>query len=290
MRGSRNRGNVRTFLRIFLLVVLVVPGLKLLGVAPWATALYFGVLTVGAIAIFRQPAPERERIEEDESADLLIEEALPKAEGYLPSASDSGPFAMARNAAVGDGIVTAVSRRAARSGDDAKRPDATARRSNLAELIGLLDSDREVSWSEVQRLVRGFPGFEGLIDLMLHPPAKATLWQPAMPEEKMFVSDSLRPILASNIRPHAILLESHEVPVECAARLEREAGVDPDAFLRQCLKDRTPEVAAAAEQVLGARSQQTTLLRAAKPTPGARPDDATALLRATNGRDAEGPK
>ena len=138
---------------------------------------------------------------------------------------------------------------------------------NLVNLVALLEGDSPVAWSEVRRLVRGFPGWERLVELMLDPPLPTKGGQ-FFPQEGFNVSSGMRQKLLETLQPYAILVSMESSPIECAALLERNTGVNAVAFCKQCVHDNTPEIADSARIVLEACRNQETLMRGVHSTSG----------------------
>ena len=138
---------------------------------------------------------------------------------------------------------------------------------NLTQLVILLESDTEVGWDEVAVYVSGFRGFERLLEVIFDPPARISTSAPFYQQESNTVSDGMRTKLLDMVKPYAILLNSQLAPIERAAAMERDAGVKPVPFCKQCLHDGLPEVVSAAQAVLEACQHRGTLLRGTIETP-----------------------
>ncbi len=138
---------------------------------------------------------------------------------------------------------------------------------NLAHLVTLLESDTEVGWDEVAVDVSGFKGFERLLEVTFDPPARIATSAPFYQQESQTVSDGMRAKLLEMVKPYAILLNSRLSPIERVVALERDAGVKPIPFCKQCLHDALPEVVTAAQGVLEACENRGTLLRGISETP-----------------------
>jgi hypothetical protein len=148
---------------------------------------------------------------------------------------------------------------------------------NIVELVERLRSGTPIEWGEVEALVAHVPAWLTLVQLIHDRVATRQLLGYQLPDYPtlFIVPQALRERLLELFQPYAILLDQRYTPVERAARLESEAGVDVTSFCEKCLYDHDPMIVEAAQAVEEADQIRWTLVRGAS-VPEDSPDE---LLR-----------
>jgi hypothetical protein len=135
---------------------------------------------------------------------------------------------------------------------------------NLVALVGLLRTEPDLSWDAAKSLLRGFPNWRRVVEMLQMQPSGYTdpynPRPPTVPTDP-FLPALIRKRLLEELLPFALLLDPQYSTAERIALLEREAGVETVPFCESCLQAESPEIVAAAQALLQTCESQETLLR-----------------------------